>query len=196
MSDQKKPTVSICNCSHKLPNFMIHFALSKSISPDSYFSLMKSLIIFIGDIPVTMIIILTQNPPSWSSQLFWTLDTAHVLVINIDPAVTESPGSPGRCAVYRCFPHGVWVRTETGECGETGSRWDSHGYTPAPPADWLYHHHHHLHLSKARSLSQPTTGIILTIVHHLHSPHCTALLELSQRQPAHSTVLCVLSACL
>ena len=75
-----------------------------------------------------------------------------------------------------------WVR-----CGETGSRWDSHGYagTATTVETVVGTATTTTTTSKAQSLSQPDTGIILTIVHHLH----TALVTVVTLTPGYSLSL-------
>ena len=122
-----------------LPNFMIHFVLSKSISTYLYFFDHE---ISNRRLSISQVMSLRgwwwcpHNKAPWELILLTALYRGSTrifsLSLNIDPSL--SPGRPGR-SVYRCFPHGVWVRTETGECGETGSRWDSHGYAGTTSRD-------------------------------------------------------------
>ena len=126
-----------------------------------------------GNVPVTL-------PPESRSYYVTALDSGY----HYYWSVTE-PGKAGAACidVYLTGSESELRQVSGAECGETGSRWDSHGYAgTTTTGDWDCTTT--TSWGKAQSLSQPSTGIIiLTQLFIISTP-----VTLRERQPAHCLV--------
>ena len=135
MSDQKMPTVSICNCSHKFVQFYDPFC---SIKEHLYW-----FVFFLYHEIRNTIWEISQVMSLWHYPL--RADPTNCSGLWLSLLLIRHWAREGRGGVYRCLPHGVWVRTETGEW--SGVWWDRQQMGQSRLRrhhHWrlgLYHHH-------------------------------------------------------